>query len=465
MKNLGDLKKMRIIAVILMCFVVSCNLRNPLKLKKASRDHNASQNNSETKDSKEGDVVGADENIVEFDLLMKSLCEAKIEGDQKENVAAQVKSNHAFAVKLFGKLTKSDSNVVFSPFSTALSLALTYAGASGDTAKEMKDVLSLSLEDSKLHETYLYLLQNLNCQENAAYEFKTVNALWAEQSYKFSKDFIKLANDKYIAPSVNVSFVTATEQVRKHINEWVFKATGEHIKEILPSDSITNVTRLVLTNAIYFKATWLKEFVPGETKDGDFWAKGSEKVTASFMRQKDSYNYAEIDAFKAIEIPYLARDKTVASRFSFIALLPNEKTGIAALEASLTSEKIEKIFGSLKPTGIILSLPKFKIDSPFELSKSLTDLGMKTAFSDEADFSGMTEEKKKDLYLANVQHQTSFDIHEKGSEASSATAIVANYKSSMPSYIDVAIDHPFLFLVKDKVTGMILFLGKVADPR
>ena len=462
---LGDCKNMKLILMILAVSICGCNLRNPLKLKKPKRDAAASQvaDNSQSEAKETEELKPA-----EFDLLMKKVCENKLPDDIKGEAAGVIKGNTSFALTLFEAIRGNEENVAFSPFSVSTALAMTYGGAQGDTAKEMKETLKFPIEDPKIHDAFSYILKDLNCNEDAAYELRIANGLWAQQDYKFSKTYFELLSEKYGAPAVNVDFVGNVDGVRTLVNDWTAKATKDKIPEILPADGITKMTRLVLTNALYFKAPWLKEFNTEATQDGEFWVKGKDKANVPLMRLKDTFTYFEQegpDGFKAVELSYRANSKPVATRLSFVVLLPAQNDGLQALQKTLDQDKLEKVIAGLGAKSINLTLPKFKFSSSFDLAKSLSSMGMKSAFTDAADFSSMEQEGKKNLYLAKVLHQVFFDLHEKGTEAAAATAAVANYKTAAPSSIDVVIDHPFMFFVRDKSTNSILFLGQVVDPR
>lgn len=375
--------------------------------------------------------------------------------DQK----AVVEANNAFAIDLYSQLRKKDGNLFFSPESISTALAMAYAGARGETASQMASTLHFTLPQDKLHPAMGALLKGLNA-EHPGYQLRVADALWAEQDYKFLDSYLDLTKADYDAGLHKVDFKTAHEAARATINAWVEEKTADKIKDLLPAGSVTPDTRLVLTNAIYFKGDWQTQFNQAATLEEEFHLSPSQSVKAPLMHLQAKFSYFDGGSFKALDIPYKSGE------LSMVVLLPNEVDGLAALEQSFTSanaeEWLSKVQGAQK---VILTLPKFKMTRQFELGGTLSAMGMSRAFDrTEADFSGMTGER--DLWISSVVHKAFVDVNEEGTEAAAATGTVM--RSMAMAYerppVVFRADHPFLFLIRDKRSGGILFMGRVADP-
>ena len=271
------------------------------------------------------------------------------------------------------------------------------------------------------------------------------------------EEFLALAKSNYDAGLNPVDFGNS-EAARKTINDWVEKQTNEKIKDLLPAGAIDSLTRLVLTNAIYFKGTWAKQFDPKSTYDGQFWANGKDAVKAPLMHQSGEFNFYDSPDLKAVELPYSGQG------LSMLVLLPTQCAGLADLEKKLTPEQLAKWTEQMKPTKeLSVTLPKFKFTSEFSLKDRLSALGMKDAFNpDKADFSGMNG-GKEEVYLSAVIHKAFVEVNEEGTEAAAATGVVVKARAVRVTPTFIA-DHPFVFLIRDNKSGAILFLGRVADP-
>jgi serpin B len=373
--------------------------------------------------------------------------------------AAVTAGNNAFAIDLYAKLRAGDGNLFFSPESISTAFAMAYAGARGTTASEMAATLHFTLPPEKLHPAMGALLAGFNA-EHQGYQLRVADALWAEQDAKFLEDFLQLTATDYGAGFNRVDFKGAPEQVRASINQWVAQKTEDKIKDLLPHGSVTPTTRLVLTNAIYFKGDWQTQFDKASTKDEDFHLAAGATVKAPLMHQTLRLNYFNGGSFQAAEIPYKSGE------LSMIVLLPNDATGLPSLEQSLAVANVQQWLSQLRGgTKIILTLPKFKMTQQFELGRALSAMGMAQAFQKgAADFSGMTG--KRDFWISAAVHKAFIDVNEEGTEAAAATGIVMRSMAMQrePQPIVFRADHPFVFLIRDNRSGGILFMGRVEDP-
>jgi len=356
-------------------------------------------------------------------------------------------------------LRKQDGNLFFSPESISTALAMAYAGARGSTASEMAAALHFTLPPDRLHPVMAALLGSLNAA-HPGYQLRVADALWAQKDYAFLDDFLKLTTSAYGAGFHPVDFKAAPEAVRLTINQWVEKQTESKIKDLLPPRSVNSNTKLVLTNAIYFKGNWQTQFDKASTKDEDFQLSTAQTIKAPLMHLQDKFRYFNGGTFQALDIPYKSGE------LSMIVLLPNDAGGLPALEQSMTAANVQQWLNQLRPgQKVILTLPKFKMSRQFELAGSLGALGMTQGFQQgKADFSGMTG--NRELWISAAIHKAFIDVNEEGTEAAAATALaiesMAMARNAPP--IVFRADHPFVFLIRDNPSGSILFMGRVADP-
>ncbi len=373
---------------------------------------------------------------------------------------AVVDGNTAFAFDLYGRLAKQDGNLFYSPYSISTALAMTYAGARGQTETAMSRTLHFTLPQAELHPAFAGLMRHVNDdRKDRKFQLVTANRLWGQQGYSFLKDFLKLTHDQYGAGLEEVDYIAAREQARQKINAWVEKQTREKIKDLVPLEALDEQTRLVLTNAIYFKASWANAFPEGATFKDKFRLAGGGTVEAPFMLKTERLPYFDNDQFQAVLIPY------EHGQLYMTILLPRQPNGLAELEKQLTAARLKEWQGKLALANVTLTLPKFKFTSTFNLKQVLTDMGMGVAFSKAAaDFSGMTDTKK--LYISEVIHKAFVDVHESGTEAAAATAVIMKGKSRPPQLPErtVRADRPFVFLIQEARTGSVLFAGRVANP-
>jgi serpin B len=368
-----------------------------------------------------------------------------------------VEGNDTFALDLYAKLREQEGNLFFSPYSISTALAMTYAGARGNTEKQMADVLHFDLPQEKLHPAFRKLIERMNAQgKESGYQLSVANALWAQKDYQFLRAFLNTTKSNYGAGLNQVDFVKATEAARKTINDWVEKRTEGKIKELIKPGILDSLTRLVLTNAIYFKGNWANQFKEKDTEDAPFTVARDRKVTVPMMSQKEQFAYAETETLQLLELPY------VEDELSMVILLPKEVDGLPDLENSLTPGSLKEWLQHLTRQQVLVQVPRFKLTSEFRLEEVLKSMGMTDAFLlPPADFSGMTG--VKDLFISAVIHKAFVDVNEEGTEAAAATAVVMKREVAAEPPVFRA-DHPFLFLIRDNQSGGILFLGRVVNP-
>lgn len=378
------------------------------------------------------------------------------------DIAALVDGNSAFAFKLYQALSAQNGNLFYSPYSISLALAMAYGGARGDTEKQMADTLQFRLSQTLLHPAFdsldLQLAQRgqgAKGSDGQGFRLHVVNAMWGQQGFSFLPDYLDLLAENYGAGLRLLDFAKAPEQSRQTINDWVSQQTEQKIKNLLPPDSIKELTRLVLTNAIYFNAAWQDQFKPESTVDGQFHLLTGSDVSVRMIKQMEILGYAAGDNYQAVELPYDGRE------LSMVILLPKADQ-FKNFESTLDSQRVSSIINSIYNQPVNLSMPKFKIESEFSLKDTLSAMGMPIAFTDSADFSGI--DGRKDLLITYVAHKAYVSVDEKGTEAAAATAVVVGPTAIPAQPVQVTIDHPFIFLIRDIKTGTILFVGRVMNP-
>jgi serpin B len=333
---------------------------------------------------------------------------------------------------------------------------MTYAGARGDTADEMARALHFTLPPGRLHPAFAALLKGLNAGgQKRGYQLSVANALWGQKGEGFKADFLKLVQDDYGGGLKEVDFRHNAEAARREINAWVEKQTQDKIKDLLQPGTIDQLTRLVLTNAVYFKGDWNSQFKKDLTRDEPFLA-GGDKVTAPMMHQASKFKYLDADTVQVLEMPYVGKD------LSMVVLLPKKVDGLAELEKSLSAARLALWLSRAREQEVVVSLPRFKATSEFRLESQLTALGMKKAFvPGQADFSGMNG--KDDLSVGAVVHKAYVDVNEEGTEAAAATGVVIR-TLALPVRPELRADHPFVFLIRDARNDSVLFLGRLMKP-
>jgi serpin B len=372
-----------------------------------------------------------------------------------------VEGNSAFAFDLYQALKDEEGNLFYSPYSISVALAMTYAGARGETEQQMAETLKFLLAQDDLHPAFnsldILLAQRgegAEGKDEEGFRLNIVNAIWGQKDYAFLDEFLDVLAENYGAGLRLVDFINETEKARVTINDWVSEQTEGRIEDLIPQGVITTLTRLVLTNAIYFNAAWEYPFEEEATYNGPFYLLDSGEVTVPMMRQTESFGYAEGDGYQAVELPYDGNE------LSMVILLPEEGQ-FKAFESSLDADLVAAIIENLEYQEVALTMPKFEFESEFSLKQALSAMGMPIAFTDNADFSGMTG--GRDLQIAEVIHKAFVSVDEAGTEAAAATAVIMEL-TAMPEVVEMTLDHPFIFLIRDIETGTILFVGRVMDP-
>jgi len=392
--------------------------------------------------------------MIFFAVMGIFLCHVPSEASENREMQVLVKGNTEFAFDLYAKLRDGEGNIFFSPYSISSALAMTYAGAKGNTAEQMASVLHF--EPGSVHAAFSDIHGILDKGEKKqAYELHIANALWVQKYYPLQREFTDLTAQHYAAGLKQCDFAGDAEQARKQINAWVEDKTRDKITELIGPGLLDRLTRLVLTNAIYFKGIWANQFKRELTHPAPFTLGDGKKTEAALMHQKGNFGYLETDDLQVLEMPCKGDD------ISMLILLPKENNGLKKLETSLTAENLHQWIPKLK-REVMVWLPKFKMTSQFMLADVLQSMGMTDAFLPSADFSGMTG--KKDLFISAVIHKAFVDVNEEGAEAAAATAVVMARSASISHTTVFRADHPFIFIIHDNVSGSILFMGRVMHP-
>jgi serpin B len=318
-------------------------------------------------------------------------------------------------------------------------------------------VLHYALPPKKLHPVLGQLQRQLNEKGKAGdFQLAVANALWRQQGYVLLTDYVQMTEKFYQAPLEELDFVQAAEEARLRINGWVEEKTQEKIQDLIQPGVLDAATRLVLTNAIYFKGDWLSQFKKEDTEKAPFYVTKEEQSEAEMMFQEGECKYAEADGIQILELPYQGE------QLSMLVLLPGKRDGLKDLENKLTGKNLQAWQGKTKRQEVEIYLPKFKMTSEFSLGKVLAEMGMGDAFSMQADFSGMNG--NKELFLSAAVHKAFVEVHEEGTEAAAATGIVMTLGAMPTAPAVFRADHPFVFGIRDNEFGSILFLGRVVKP-
>jgi len=374
-----------------------------------------------------------------------------------------VNGDSEFAFDLYQALKKEDGNIFYSPYSISLALAMTYAGARGETAQQMADTLRYQLDQNALHSAFNSLDIELgkrgegaNGKDEKGFRLNVVNAIWGQKDYQFLSNYLDLLAENYGAGLRVLDFIKNPNQSREVINQWVSDQTEGRIKDLIPEGSITPLTRLVLTNAIYFNAAWKLPFQPEATTNSPFHLISGTDVTVAMMKQTGSFKYAEDDNYQAIELPYDGQE------LSMVIFLPAPGQ-FKAFEEAMTYQIASNISAQKnRDRQVTLTMPKFEFESEFGLKETLMGMGMAEPFQDSADFSGMSSQS--DLHIDDVVHKAFVSVDEAGTEAAAASAVIVGTTSMPTDLVTATLDHPFAFLIRDIQTGTILFIGRVMNP-
>jgi serpin B len=378
------------------------------------------------------------------------------------DMAALAAGNGEFAFDLYQLLKEEDGNIFYSPYSISLALAMTYGGAKGYTAAQMADTMHYLLSQSALHPAFNNLGielakrgANAKGKDDKGFRLNIVNAIWGQKDYKFLADYLDLLAENYGAGLRVLDFIKDSDKSREVINKWVSDQTEGRIKDLLPEGSINPLTRLVLTNAIYFNAAWQSQFRKEMTADGAFHLVTGSDVTVPMMKQSQTFGYAKTGDIIAVELPYDGGELSMV-------ILTNGSGSFSDFQAKLDYTAVKAVLDSLKKTRVDISMPKFGIESEFGLKETLQKMGMVKPFQDTADFTGISQES--DLHIDDVVHKAFVAVDEAGTEAAAATGVIVGTTSMPLDPVALTLDHPFVFLIRDIQTGAILFIGQVMNP-
>jgi serpin B len=392
-------------------------------------------------------------------VLMIALGNCRAVTEKEQGTASIIRGNTEFAFDLYARLKNKPGNLFFSPYSISTALSLVYAGADGNTKEQMAATLHFegSIPDNRFHKLFGQLATTFNQQgQKGDYELSIANALWMQKDFQFFPAWLKQMESSYDAAFELVDFEKNPDLVRRQINQWVEDKTKDKIKELFKQDSLDEQTRLVLTNAVYFKGNWAVQFPKDNTKDTPFYINKSDTLDVSMMYQKEKFRFADCGDILLLQLPYQGKS------LSMVILLPKKIDGICELEKQLNPDQLDRWRKELRNQEVMVYLPRFKTTCEFALADTLKKMGMKDAFTDAADFSGMA--KYEGLYISDVVHKAFVEVNEEGTEAAAATGVTVGV-TAMPAPPPMfCADHPFIFMIQDNSTNSILFIGRVADP-
>jgi serpin B len=371
-------------------------------------------------------------------------------------------SSNAFGLDLYRRIRAKPGNLAVSPASITGALTMTWGGAKGKTAEQMKRALGLEGSQAEVLSASGKLAAALQ-DPTRPVTLHIANRLFGEKTYRFETAYLDATRAAYGAPLEPVDFRAESEKARVRINGWVEEKTEKRIANLIPPHGVDDQTRLVLVNAIYFLGDWTTPFDREGTRDAAFFVEKGRSKNVPTMNKAASFRFSDAKGVKAVELPYRGHQT------SMLVLLPADVDGLEALEKSLEGKQIDAIVASLKEGYVRVSLPKFEVSAPepLFLGTELADLGMKDAFDrDSADFTGIANPQSPAdwLFIAEVFHKAFVGVDEKGTEAAAATAMTVEVGSAPDKLVELKADHPFLFLIRDNASGLVLFIGRVADP-
>ncbi len=378
-------------------------------------------------------------------------------GELEELVAG----NTAFAVDMYKSVAAAGDNIVFSPYSISVDFGMCYAGARGATETEIGNTMHFSLGQDRLHNAFnaldIQLAKAGSVNPNSSgqqFTLRVANSIWGQRGFAFLQRYLDTLAINYGAGLNILDFATYPEESRVTINTWVADQTEQKIKDLLAPGSVTPQTKLVLTNAIYFKASWNNKFNPSNTSSGTFTLLDGSTSYAEMMHQTISMNGAEVAGeYQAVSLSYYG------SKYSMVIVLPDQGR-FKSFESGLDADKVSSIFGSLASRTVTLSLPKFSFEWSASLGDTLQNLGMRAPFGAGADFSGISTPSS--LFIGGVVHKAFIGINEEGTEAAAATAILM--PTSMPPSMTMNVNRPFMFFIRENATGSVIFMGRVLKP-
>lgn len=392
-----------------------------------------------------------------------------------EGVSKVVAANNEFACKLYGKLKNGSSNIFFSPFSISTVLAMAYEGARGQTAEEMRSVLGFPDDSVMRRSAFARIYNQLNAKDTIC-KLSAASALWTQKGHQFLSSYLDVTSRYYSGRATDLDFRHSPEESRLTIDQWAAEQTRGKIKDLLSDVAINTMTRLVLTNAVYFAGRWANQFDKQHTKDADFRVRPDSSVKVPMMVQTSTFPYAEVNGLRILELPYRNGPDKAGNRteepgsqpvpaqpgeMSMLILLPITDD-LRPLEDSLTNQNLTNWRKQLQEEDVEVHLPRFRVEQRVDLRDALTTLGMKSAFDmTMADFSGMRENDS--LFIGDVIHKAVVETDERGTVAAAATAAII-YDGGLPRPKLFWADHPFIFIIQERKSGNILFVGRVVNP-
>jgi serpin B len=366
-------------------------------------------------------------------------------------------ANNHFAFDLYHRLSTTAGNLFFSPYSIDQALMMVHAGAKGATAEEIATTLHLPTEGAD--EAMADLSQRLD-GAGKPYQLSIANAIWGQQGHELLPHFLETLSSVYHAQAMSLDYRQPAEAART-INDWVSTETQGRIADLIDAGLLGPDTKLVLTNAIYFKGNWKDPFKSAATRDRS-WHGAADAATrpdktVPMMSRQGRYDYFKDEKLAALQMPYAGDD------LAMLVILPGELDGLAAVEKTLDADRLATLVAGLRPTpDVQLSLPKFKLEAKYDLNNALAAMGMPTAFSSQADFSGM--DGSRDLQISDVVHKAFVKVDEEGTEAAAASGVGMRMLAMRPHPVVFDADHPFLFVIRDVKSGAVLFVGRVVEP-
>ena len=387
----------------------------------------------------------------------------------EQELAAVVEGNTAFALHLYRTLADAENNIFYSPYSISMAMAMAIAGAGGETEAQMRDTLRFDLPPDRLHPAFNALDAALESRtlgdEDGEFEMRIANSVWGQQDYPFLPSYLDTLAMNYGDEVRQVDFRRQPEHARDQINKWVAGETNGRIEDLLSSDAITPLTRLVLANAVYFKATWRLPFDERATSPQPFYSLDGAENRVPMMRQTGSFGYASGDGYQIVELPYGGGD------MSMTVLLPDGGR-FGDFEDSLDAAFVDVVLHDMEEQRVRLAMPRFELEAGLDLADALAKMGMPNAFDERrAEFQGMNgfsclAGDEACLLISGVAHKTFISVDETGTEAVATTTVVIGITKALTpedEIIEMTIDRPFIFLIRDRPTGSILFLGRIVS--
>ncbi len=374
-----------------------------------------------------------------------------------DQVRVAANAQQQFGWSLYRELASGEDNLFCSPISISTAMSMVALGASGETESQMRTTLNIPDEDDPHHAAMTELIQLLNVRDKSL-QLRMANRLWAQADLEFRDDFLARMRLQYFAPVGKVNFRQNAEAARQMINDWVSQQTEQRIRELFAAGAIDQDTRLVVANAIYFKADWKTPFRKEATKPADFFRLDGTTIQTDTMHRSGDMLYANDEHVRVVSLPYTGQG------LSFVVLLPKQRDGLAALEERLNSEYLHTLLSSLRSREVRLALPKFTMETKYVLNDTLRSMGIERAFTPQAQFDRMTTHEE--LMIGTVVHKAFIEVNEQGTEAAAATGVEMKVASAVapPEPEIFKAEHPFVFLIKHDASGAILFSGRLTQP-